>query len=73
MAAQWFAAASAALPDLGTTIARGDFLPLINWLRREIHGRGQLKSAGDLLAEVTGEPLDLRYFKAHLERRYLDT
>jgi len=71
MAAQWFAAASAALPELEAQITAGDFTPLVDWLRREIHGRGQLKTARQLLTEVTGEPLDPRHFKAHLERRYL--
>jgi len=73
MSAQWFDAASAAIADLDTKIAAGDVAPLMNWLRHEIHERGQLESAAELLAEVTGGPLDLRYFKAHLERRYLDT
>ena len=71
MAAQWSAAATAAIADLDTQIAAGEFAPLIGWLHREIHGRGQLKSARELLTEVTGEALDLRHFKAHLERRYL--
>jgi len=70
-AAQWFAAASAALPDIEAQIEAGDFAPILGWLRREIHGRGQLKTARELLTEVTGEPLSLRHFKAHLERRYL--
>jgi len=71
MAAQWFAAASARLPGLAAQIEAGDFAALIGWLRREIHGRGQLKTARALLTEVTGAPLDPRHFKAHLERRYL--
>ncbi|ODR97683.1 hypothetical protein AUC69_11300 [Methyloceanibacter superfactus] len=71
MAAQWYAAAAAAMPGLEAQIAAGDFAPLVGWLRREIHGRGQLKTARALLTEVTGAPLDPRYFKAHLERRYL--
>ena len=70
-AAQWFAAASRAIPELEQQIEAGEFRSLIEWLRREIHGRGQLKSAEDLLVEVTGERLDTGFFKAHLERRYL--
>lgn len=73
MAAQWFDAASAAIADLDAQIAKGEFAPLIGWLRREIHGRGKLKSAHELLTEVTGETLNLRHFKTHLERRYLST
>jgi carboxypeptidase Taq len=71
MAAQLFAAASSALPDLAIQIRAGDFAPLIGWLRANIHSRGQLKTANELLTEVTGEPLNLRHFKTHLERRYL--
>ena len=70
-AAQWFDAASRADPQLETEIRRGDFAPLIGWLRAEIHGRGQLLSARELVKEVSGEALDARFFKAHLERRYL--
>jgi carboxypeptidase Taq len=72
MAAQWFNAAAQAIADLDAQIAAGEFAPLIGWLRREIHGRGQLETAHELL-EVTGEALNLRHFKAHLERRYLGT
>ena len=70
-AAQWFATVSRANPELEQQIDAGEFRSLIEWLRREIHGRGQLLSAEDLLVEVTGERLDARFFKAHLERRYL--
>jgi carboxypeptidase Taq len=70
-AAQLFDAASRANPDLGQQIEAGEFRSLIEWLRREIHSRGQLLNAEDLLMELTGERLDARFFKAHLERRYL--
>lgn len=71
MAAQWFAAASECISDIETKIEAGDFAPVVAWLRREIHTRGQLKTARELLTGVTGEPLTPRYFKEHLERRYL--
>ena len=70
-AAQLFAAARRANPELDHQIEAGEFSPLIEWLRTEIHGQGQLHSAEDLLIEVTGERLDARFFKDHLERRYL--
>ena len=70
-AAQLFATVSRANPELEQQIEAGEFRSLIEWLRREIHGCGQLLSAEDLLVEVTGERLDARFFKAHLERRYL--
>jgi carboxypeptidase Taq len=70
-AAQLFDAHRRANPDLEQQVEAGEFHPLIEWLRREIHARGQIQSADDLLTEVTGEQLDTRFFKAHLERRYL--
>jgi len=70
-AAQFFAAASRANPELEQQIEAGEFRSLVEWLRQEIHGRGRLLSAEDLLVDVTGERLDARFFKAHLERRYL--
>jgi len=70
-AAQLFVAVKRDNPDLAQQVEAGEFRPLIEWLRREVHGRGQLQSAEDLLAGITGERLDTRFFKEHLERRYL--
>ncbi|MEM7191250.1 MAG: carboxypeptidase M32 [Pseudomonadota bacterium] len=70
MAAQWFNAASKAMPELEAQIAAGNFEPLIGWLREQIHGQGQLKTARELLTEITGEPLNPSHFRNHLERRY---
>ena len=70
-AAQWYDAVSRANPQIEAQVGRGDFAPLVGWLRAEIHSRGQLLSARDLVREVCGEALDARFFKSHLERRYL--
>ncbi len=71
-AAQIFDAAckaeSAILPGIG----KGDFSPLVGWLRANIHGKGSLLPTDDLLTEATGRPLDAAVFKAHLRRRYVD-
>ena len=71
-AAQIFQAAVAADPAIPDCIARGDFVPLVSWLRANVHDRGSLLPAGELLIEATGRPLDPNAFKAHLRRRYLD-
>ncbi len=72
IAAQLFAAATAAEPDIRPGLARGDFTPLVDWLRRRVHGRGCLLSWRDLLVEATGRPLDPAVFMAHLRTRYLE-
>ncbi len=71
-AAQLFDAACRAEPDVLPGIARGDFAPLVGWLRAHIHGQGSLHATDDLLTRATGRPLDAGVFKAHLARRYLD-
>ena len=70
-AAQLFDAAKRAEPDLLPGIARGDFAPLLGWLRRHVHGLGSLYDSRELVARATGKPLDPQVFKGHLERRYL--
>jgi carboxypeptidase Taq len=70
-AAQLFQAAVAAEPAIPEAIARGDFAPLVGWLRTNVHSKGSLLSSRDLLTEATGRPLDHEAFKAHLRRRYL--
>jgi carboxypeptidase Taq len=70
-AAQIFAAARAALPDLDAGIAAGDFGPLNDWLRARIWGRGSFLETPALLVEATGAPLGADAFLAHLRRRYL--
>ncbi|MDX3806172.1 carboxypeptidase M32 [Bosea thiooxidans] len=71
-AAQIFDAACRAEPGILPSIGKGDFTPLVGWLRANIHGKGSLLSTDDLLTEATGRPLDTAVFKAHLRRRYLE-
>ncbi|MGH7001546.1 MAG: carboxypeptidase M32, partial [Stellaceae bacterium] len=52
-------------------IARGDFAPLLAWLRTNVHGLGSRYSARDILVRATGKPLDAAIFEGHLRARYL--
>ncbi len=70
-AAQLFDAARTADPDILPGIARGDFKPLLTWLRTHVHGKGASLPTRALLTAATGRPLDTAAFRAHLERRYL--
>jgi carboxypeptidase Taq len=71
-AAQLFAAARQADPEVLPGIERGDFKPLTTWLRANIHTKGSLLTGDELLTEATGRPLDAAIYKNHLKRRYLD-
>lgn len=70
-AAQEFAAAKRSIEGLGEKIARGELSELFEWLRNNIWSKASLLQTDDLMASATGEPLSARYFKEHLERRYL--
>jgi carboxypeptidase Taq len=70
-AAQLFAAARRAQPDLLEAIGRGDFGALLAWLRANVHGKGSIADTDRILVEATGQPLGTAAFKAHLESRYL--
>lgn len=69
-AAQIFEAACKAEPDILPGIGRGDFSPLVGWLRTHIHSQGSRYQTNELLTRATGRPLDAAVFKAHLKRRY---
>jgi carboxypeptidase Taq len=70
-AAQEFAAADRTIPQLREKIAAGNLGELFQWLKNNIWSKGSLLSTDELMIAATGEPLNARYFKAHLERRYL--
>jgi len=70
-AAQLFAAAQKAHPGLMAAIGKGDFAPLLGWLRFNVHGKGSIAGTDEILGEATGAPLGAAAFKAHLESRYL--
>jgi carboxypeptidase Taq len=69
-AAQIFEAACKAEPEILPSIGRGEFSPLVGWLRANIHAKGSLLETDALLTQATGRPLDASVFKAHLRRRY---
>ncbi len=70
-AAQISAAMFRALPDVENDIAAGRLVPMLDWLRTNIHAQGSKLGARDLLIQATGEPLNPEIFLTHLRTRYL--
>lgn len=70
-AAQLFARARLDEPGIEESVAEGDFAPLLGWLRKNIHSKGALRRADELILDVTGTPLSTDAFRAHLQSRYL--
>lgn len=56
-AAQFYAAAEQQLGDLDEMFRKGEFQPLLQWLRQNIHQHGQRFSASRLVEVVTGNSL----------------
>jgi carboxypeptidase Taq len=69
-AAQFYDRAEAELGPLEERFARGDFAPLLTWLREKIHRQGNRLWARPLVKEVTGEDLDPRYLVRYLQRKF---
>lgn len=70
-AAQQFAAAQRAIPDLRDKIGRGELNGLFDWLRSNIWSKASTLTTEELLISATGSGLDAGYFRRHLEQRYL--
>ncbi|HZO90322.1 MAG TPA: carboxypeptidase M32 [Chthonomonadaceae bacterium] len=72
LSAQLWHAARQALPDLDAQIARGEFAPLLGWLRQNVHRYGRKYLPGELAVKATGEPLTSRYYVDYLTAKFRD-
>lgn len=69
-AAQFFAKASEELGDMEAMFAKGEFMPLLHWLRENIHSRGSQYLPRDLVKTVTGKDLEPSFLVDYLEQKY---
>jgi len=67
--AQFFEQATKDIPDLDGQLSRGQFEPLIQWLRQNIHEHGQRYRANELVQRITGGPLKPDALLNHLKRK----
>jgi hypothetical protein len=58
-----------AVPQGHWNFSRGDFAPLLTWLRRNIHCQGRRYYAAELVQRVTGRPLSAQPLLEHLQRK----
>jgi len=73
-AAQLFDAAQKQIGDLDQMLMRGEFRPLLDWLRERIHYFGKCYSGAELVERATGSPLSadslIAYLKSKLQPLY---
>lgn len=70
LAVQFYRAAVAALPHIPACIERGDFSPLLQWLRSHIHIHGSRYTPGELTRRATGGPLAAEPFLDYINEKY---
>jgi len=70
MAAQLYEAASEEVDDLEPKIETGNFEPLGEWLRENIHQHGQRYETNELVVEATGEEFTAAAFVDYVTEKY---
>jgi carboxypeptidase Taq len=70
-AAQYFATMRKLHPDLDQKIEAGNLAPIFDWLNANIWSKASELSTDELVSRATGEALNPKHFRAHLEARYL--
>ena len=71
-AAQLFDAARVDLGDLDAAFARGEFGPLLSWLREKVHRHGRRYPAAELVTRATGKPPSAEPLLRHLRAKAAD-
>ena len=69
-AAQFFAAAEKNIPNLGSSITKGNYKPLLEWLRMSIHVHGRRFTSEELCERICGQPLNIDYFINYANNKY---
>tara|TARA_Y100001954_G_scaffold102816_1_gene111882 strand:- start:575 stop:2110 length:1536 start_codon:yes stop_codon:yes gene_type:complete len=67
--AQLLKAARDELPEHDSQISRGEFLPLLNWMREKVHRRGSVLEPAELIEEACGTPPSPEAFVEYLKRK----
>ena len=59
-----------AVPDRDEQMAAGEFMPILDWLRTNVHAHGSKYLPKELVIKATGEPLTSRYYMDYLNTKY---
>lgn len=69
-AAQIFESAQRDLGDIDAKVARGEFLPIREWLREQIHRHGMHYHACELVSRISGQPPASDAFIRYLRQKF---
>jgi carboxypeptidase Taq len=57
------------MASLEADLAVGDYQPLLEWLRREVHQHGSIYTPGQLIERITGKPLGVEDHLSYLDQK----
>lgn len=69
-ASQLHHAAEKEISDLPARLKRGEYAPLLQWLRKNIHRHGRRYLPGELIRQATGETLNPAHHVTYLKQKY---
>jgi len=58
------------IPDFTTYIENQNFAPIKEWMVKKVHQRGNLRTAEELIEEITGEGLTVKPYLTYLDDKY---
>ncbi|MEI7529763.1 MAG: carboxypeptidase M32 [Elusimicrobiota bacterium] len=70
ISAQLYAAIRKDLPGMDAMIEKGEFAPLLAWLRRKVHAQGRKYQPEELLDRATGQKLSVKPFVEYIKTKY---
>lgn len=70
MSVQLYDAARRTLGDVEGQLERGEFAPLLAWMRQHVHAAGNSLFPGEVLERATGQPLSAAPYLAYLRAKY---
>src|SRR5688572_6081356 len=73
IAAQLWERFAAVRPSRDADIRRGEFAPLLAWLRSELHQHGRKFEPQELVTRITASPVDPEPYLRYLEAKYRTT
>ncbi|NHK31771.1 MAG: carboxypeptidase M32 [Asgard group archaeon] len=58
------------IPDWKAQVKKGDLTEIINWLKVNVHQKGNILDPLDLIKEITGEELSTKYYLVYLRKEF---
>lgn len=59
------------MPNLWDDVRRGELMPIREWFRERIHRFGGLREPGELVQDITGQPLKADALIRYFEKKYV--